>query len=163
MLTTTQIQKPYPTKEDRRWFPIFTGDPFPCPHEPNLTYGPLLKVKITYVASTNSSVVSFGFCHAVMDATSVGVFLQMLQAHYNDSDTSSNDGSETTPEMSLERVENLTLPERSNEPLDLFTLLTLLKAAPKVLRPVKHINLTLEIAELQRLKADFVQALEGEL
>lgn len=158
LFTTAQIAKPYPTKEDRRWFPLFTGNPWPCPHEPNFTYGPLLKVKVTHVASTNSSVVSFGFCHAVMDATTIGAFLETLQVEYNHGSDSCAD-----PPMSLERVLHPKLPEGSKAPLDRFTPSTLLKAIPKILKRVQHVNLTVETSELQRLKADFVKALEGEL
>lgn len=155
---TTQIQNPYPSKDDHRWFPFQTGTPFPFPHEPHFTYGPLLKIKITHVASTNSSVVSFGFCHAVMDATTVGAFLETLKAQYN----STASEIPPAPKMGLERVSNPNLKEGSAEPLERFTACTLLKAIQKVMARIQHLNITVEKSELQRLKTEFL-AIDSEL
>jgi Transferase family len=156
LLVTTSISKPYPTKEDRRWFPIFTGIPFPGPHEPTFSYGPLLKVKVTHVTSTNSSVMSFGFCHAVMDVTTVGAFLETLQAHYD------GDG-EVVPKMAVERMKFTTKEGEPTGSLDRFTTCTLLQAIPKLIKINKHINLTMETSELQRLKGEFLRSLDGAL
>lgn len=165
LFVTQTIKKAYKDKDDRRWFPIFTGAPWPAPHEPHITDGPLLKIKHTLVAGTNSSVLSFGFCHAVMDATTVGSFLTTLKAHYN-ADTPSAVMLNPEDTMSLERLNPRFEEGPLTEPLDRFTKGDLCRNLPALIHgstSMKHVNLTVAKKELARLKEEFLNALEGEL
>ena len=153
-----KVVTPYKSKDDGRWFPAFTGPPCPVPHEPILTYGPLLKIKLTTITSTNGCAISFGFCHAVVDATSVGCFLETLSAHYV-SDSPSN-----LPAMSIARA--FPKVETPSEPLERFTGKKLTQSVPKLVKAsimTKTINLTIKKSELKRLKSEFLECLEGGL
>ncbi|CAB9504793.1 expressed unknown protein [Seminavis robusta] len=164
-LAISHTTRPYSRKDDPRWFPSSTGAPFPAPHEPFLDYGPLLKIKVTHVESNHSAVVSFGFCHAVMDATTVGSFLETLTAHYKQfgvNDPAKALAHQMVPSMKLDRV--LPPQEENAEPLERFTTSKLIWSLPKLVIAstlTKTINLTVEKSELQRLKGEFMQAASG--
>lgn len=160
--------KPYASKDDRRWFPMFTRAPFPAPSEPVFTYGPLLRIKMTHITSDNSCVISFSFCHAVMDLTSVGAFIQALSTYYTSTVNAPHTGTEGhqeeeyVPAMTTKRVFPTLEDAPQEAPLERFTTKTLVQALPKLVMAsvaAKTIHLTLERSELNRLKSDFMEDL----